>query len=399
MSGRYRNTRYWNLYVLDGQLPWPDFPTTDVVPDFDPASDMSMSFLQRHISDCDANHPGCRVAASSVPTRLIQLVGGNTFRIVESANHLVDPVPYVALSYCWGADQALKLKEDNKTQLQQGLPITTLPIVFHDTITVAKKLGIQYLWIDSLCILQDSDSDWRKESKRMAQVYSGAYITIAAASSATTTESFLNPGPRDYGVYTDAKPKRIPIKDSSGNLVTELLALPENVTSRHYKNPNIRHADPLTKRGWTLQEKLLSTRMISFGLAELEWVCASESACECRTDEENESVHSPRSKQELLGYWYDRLAEYCGRNLTFPKDKLPALAGLARVVGDKLGSKYLAGIWEDDLLGGLTWYVNLDDDPSFSWKFGPLPGFPRDYRAPSWSWASINGRVEITDTE
>jgi Heterokaryon incompatibility protein (HET) len=154
----YHWCKGWALYTFDEQLqPWPNFPTKATLVDFNPSSEASFEFLRHKLSDCLANHPKCQVAEPFTPTRLLWLVDESTFQVVELAKSII--VNYIALSYCWGTDQPLKLLSSNKQQLKQGRPIATLPVIFRDAAEIARKLGILYLWIDSLCIMQDSDSD------------------------------------------------------------------------------------------------------------------------------------------------------------------------------------------------------------------------------------------------
>ncbi|KAF1955442.1 HET-domain-containing protein, partial [Byssothecium circinans] len=259
---------------------------------------------------------------------------------------------YIALSYCWGKDQALKLKAANTEQLEQGLPISNLPIVFLDTIKVARKIGVHYLWIDSLCILQDSIVDWVAESAVMPQIYKSAYLTIAASSSSSTSESYLNPDPAKTAEFV--KPLKF----------------------------------PLLKRGWTLQERLLSTRMISFGVGELEYLCATTTSCECGAgtatndwfDEHglNISAHAVDSREQALHFWYAQVSLYSERDLSKGHDKFPAVSGLARALAPKIGLRYLAGIWEGDLARGLSW-LRRKNPRYFDLRIKCA------YRAPTWS--------------
>ncbi|KAH6880622.1 heterokaryon incompatibility protein-domain-containing protein, partial [Thelonectria olida] len=98
---------------------------------------------------------------------------------------------YATLSHCWGKSHALRLTAETKTRLENGIAITSLGRTFHDAVVVARKMGIQVVWIDSLCVIQDSKEDWEIEASRMAHVYRGALLNIAATSAANTDAGFL----------------------------------------------------------------------------------------------------------------------------------------------------------------------------------------------------------------
>lgn len=393
MKRSYRDPRnIWEFYALNkDQLPWPQCPIKeeDTLPDFDPSSRSSLTFLKKELANCLANHPKCRVADQFTPTRLLSLVDALTFRITKLPKTGI--VHYIALSYCWGKDQALKLVAANEEQLEQGLLISDLPVVFRDTIEVARKIGICYLWIDSLCILQDSTADWQAESAVMPQIYKSAYLTIAASSSSSTTESYLSPDPAKTTEFD--KPLKFLIRNAQGERI-RLAAIPQNRTSRHEWPYQGKHPEPLLKRGWTLQERLLATRTISSGLGELEYICATATSCECGAgtgtnswDEKhcmNISAHAVESQEQALHFWYAQVPLYSERALTYGHDKLPAISGLARVLAPKVESMYLAGIWEEDLARGLSWLRESNPECSDLRIEG-------SYRAPTWSWAALNG--------
>jgi hypothetical protein len=187
-----------------------------------------------------------------------------------------------------------------------------------------------------------------------------------------------------------AKPFRFSIQSPQGNTI-RLFAVPENHTTKHHPG-SIIYPDPLAQRGWTLQEKLLSTRMVSFGMGELEWLCGTATACECvagkysrfleKQHRLNVSAHAINFREGALRFWCAQVSQYSDRTLTYGHDKLPATSGLVRALAPKIGSRYLAGVREGDLARGLAWAwcsrLRID---------GP-------YRAPSWSWASVDGAFE-----
>ncbi|KAF0320296.1 het domain-containing protein [Colletotrichum asianum] len=111
---------------------------------------------------------------------------------------------YVALSHCWGPEQLHPPETtwSNLRQRQECIDLTTLPSTFRDAVLVTRNLGVQYLWIDSLCIVQDDTADWQTESSKMAGYYSNAYLVISAAQAEDSTQGFLD--------AVDAHPYLIP---------------------------------------------------------------------------------------------------------------------------------------------------------------------------------------------
>jgi hypothetical protein len=258
-----------------------------------------------------------------------------------------------------------------------------LPQTFQDAVTIAKNLGIEYLWIDSLCIIQDSIEDWEHECSRMASVYRGALITIAASDAADSSKGFFHD-------YNRAKfdPCELPYWNDTED---EML-----IVSVTYKPSNTANLDEsqsrLSKRGWVLQERLLSQRVLSFRSNRLHWECARF----CYTDNahypyimnrifhniaEKRSIHSLGDLPTAFKYWCDIVATYSYCQLSKGTDKLPAISGLAQAFSKAIGDTYVAGLWRNDIHVGLTW-CTIDYHEEDCVEGTPLP-----YRAPSWSWA------------
>lgn len=200
--------------------------------------------------------------ASTVPTRLIKVDNG--LRLVDAAE--AKSSQYVALSHCWGPlkdDEKFCTYKRNIKQLQANIDFDALPQTFRDAVTVSRGLGIDYIWIDSLCIIQDDDDDWQKESRKMEQVFSAAYCTIGASSAKSSLEGFLaDPSPRS------------------------VVTLPSSGRGPAYACIDIDdfHSDvelaPLNSRGWVLQERALSRRTIFFTSTQVYWECGAGIHCE-----------------------------------------------------------------------------------------------------------------------
>jgi hypothetical protein len=202
---------------------------------------------------------------SSMPTRLINL--GSPLHLVDSAS--IGPSRYVALSHCWGQlseQERFCTSKQNIAQLKESINIHSLPRTFRDAIRVTRGIGIDYLWIDSLCIVQDDKDDWENELTRMEQVFSSAYCTIGASSSKSSMEGFLN----------NRRPRSC-VQLETANIRT--LYVCPNIDDFH-RDVNL---GELNSRGWVLQERVLSRRSIFYTSTQVYWECGAGVHCETLT--------------------------------------------------------------------------------------------------------------------
>jgi hypothetical protein len=157
-------------------------------------SDRTLELALRWLRDCRANHQQCIVSRKEAkpPMRLLELDQPEENHIRVRNTSSVKEVPsYMTLSHCWGTAQFLKLEKETIQQMYDGVEINCLPKTFQHATYVARKLGAHYLWIDSLCILQDSKEDWASESSVMGEIYKGSICNIAATVSASSNDGFL----------------------------------------------------------------------------------------------------------------------------------------------------------------------------------------------------------------
>lgn len=315
---------------------------------------------------------------------------------------------YVALSHCWGGAISLLLTSTTLHSFQMGLPSSELPPNFQDAVRITQELGIRYLWIDSLCILQDSKTDWEQESKNMCSVYRNSCVTIYALIAPGSKAGILNinrspspdPPPAKLRISDDpADNKAVTVlrKDSSRDeYLSDLL----NVSLYHHK------ASALSTRGWTLQETTLSPQQLHYGRRQIYWRCLNgcksadgllpgdDSARFGRSTDleisrvlnwnilQSRGALRPPHTSVTLYYFYLLVVAYSRRRLSYGSDKLPAMSGIAQALHPLLKGDYLAGIWSTDFRCGLLWRL--------SGKKSGHQNVP--YRSPSWSWA-------ITDDE
>ena len=301
---------------------------------------------------------------------------------------------YASLSYCWGTAHPTTLTSSTLDSLRAGINTSDLPQTLRDAIWLAHQLGIPYIWIDSLCIVQDDNSDWARESARMCDTYANSALTIAASRAAASSEGFL--GDRDDRTYIP-----VPFQGDGGS--GEALAFEMAPRTGAYLHEITHMGDePLTARGWAMQERYLSPRTIHFGQSQIYFECTREFTTEDRcarglrpiVGKEEMGVWHPESWGDWIRVsWYDAVGLYSSRALSYETDKLPTVAGLAAHFlstfsrpGDDLGTKgqYLAGLWREDLIRGLRWRTH---------DRAPPGSRPPTYRAPTWSWASMDGKI------
>lgn len=323
--------------------------------------------LKNALYVCNKDHKCKDLIGLTVPTRLLYVSrhGTDNIRVVirseEAELTKRHPAAYAALSYCWGTCPALKSTRFNLADHKRGLSISEMPLTLKDAVRVTRDLGLLYLWVDALCILQDCEEDWQRESGRMGEVYGHAFVTIFAF------------GARDCqgGLFSPADQEPTPISDM----------------------PLLRFVDePLNHRAWALQEWHLSPRRLIFTSYDAIFDCLQGPQQDFGNDIYSHRL-LPSSTLSPMD-WNFLVTNYSSRALTDPLDKLPAISGLAQSF-DKFSNgrngRYLAGLWESHLPLALLWRrISI---PSLLSRLNSAR--PTAYIAPTWSWASINGTVEF----
>ncbi|KAF2663540.1 HET-domain-containing protein, partial [Microthyrium microscopicum] len=324
-----------------------------------PASDESFDFLKSQLNECVRQHPECTNREESRAPKRLLYVGSidEPPHLLRSDSH--SRKRYAALSYCWGGDQALKLTKHTEKALSNSISWDDLPVLLRDAIVVCRRLQIDYLWIDSLCITQGDDEreEWRNEAVHMADIYGNAFVTLFSASCSSPRESFLQP---------------------CNTIVTNdiLVARRSHPKGLHTNIHSENSLDPLEERAWAFQEFHLSPRVIAYTSNEIQWHCQRLNACEpgCAEtvfetvsiqeyDDENRMFlrnHLALTAQtldttELFRMWHRLVERYSKCQLTFPGDRLVALAGLTSKFHSRSKSEYIAGLWKDNLIEDLLW--------------------------------------------
>ncbi|KAH7402294.1 heterokaryon incompatibility protein-domain-containing protein [Phaeosphaeria sp. MPI-PUGE-AT-0046c] len=356
------------------------------------------------ISRCNDEHPECMQQESALPARLLDLSGfldaDDERKLQLYISRPYDQGRYAALSYCWGYSQPVVTTHQNLFQHLQSIRYDSLPQTLQDAIRSAGAIGLKYLWIDALCIIQDSKSDKEREIAKMAQIYQNASVTIVAACATSSAEGFLE--------VRDGTPAALEIPVGCGNDKVGTLSLLPRYYSRRY--------EALHNRAWTLQEIILSPRLLIFGKDSVGWkctaadngmyswtdwngYCASTGLTTLRVGKDGAvtrpamSVYSPdfstyRQSQQaerlplMFRIWKDLIKDYSMRSLTNEDDKLNAIAGIVTYFQKHMDDVYLVGFWKNYLLQDLSWKITRATKPSRK-------------RAPSWSWMALDGPVSF----
>lgn len=414
-----------------------DFPAPRDIPD-NTGHEAVAEKAKQWLLDCKANH-SCETTyktrqANWYPKRLIDV--GSLDQPPRLVLREEDDLKgnYATLSHCWGENpEFLMLTSTNLEDFRQRIPLEELPSSFHDAVVTCQRIGIPYLWVDSLCILQlgeSSDEDWLWHSSEMHRVYQNCELNIAINHAGNPDEGafrsrdpvylqdcyvwseFREPpaGERDHvlrfqahitgqrladiGFYDEKEGKpSSPEDDSQGPKKPWLLSI---FTDKDFSMT--RKVLPLSKRAWVLQEKLLSPRALHFQEDRIAWECAERQTL---SEYLPDSIASQGIGFDCLWQtsfnigsrgvntirYYDFVLEYMERQLSHPdEDKLVAFAAIATHFAEHFKSDYCAGVFRSSLPFALLWEVRF-------WSF-PQPKRADTYRAPSWSWASMDGRVD-----
>jgi len=311
-------------------------------------------------------------------------------------------VSYVALSYCWGADQKHKLTRAGLRSWYREIPYEELLQTIKDAVKVTMDLDQQYLWIDDLCIIQDDNDDKAREIVRMGDIYEQAYVTIIAARSSNAQHGFLHsrfiPGERGY---------QIPYMCKDGRLGSVIL----------WRGREADTSEPTDERAWCLQESVLSRRVLEYGTHNLRWHCTLT-----RVDEDDDRARYARETApyplcdgwleysetvpltgptymrridwtalndvgQFIKAWKGLVSSYTTRQMGCLDDKLLAVSGIARKMNQLTGNTYMAGLWKEALPELLLWHP--EKLPHGKVNPARIP----TYVAPSWSWASFVGEI------
>lgn len=381
------------------------------------ASDVSIDRAREWVQACNKHHKCFPTGvASLLPKRLIDVTNiwqGTALGVKLTQHTNGQRGKYVCLSHCWGSIPIhCSTKTKTLADALNFIKFETLPKNFQDAITLTRELGVQYIWIDSICIIQDDQKDWEVQSEEMAIIYKNAYLTIA---------SVLSPNSMG-GCFSQTMPD---LKLSLVDRTVEPVVIGIRMCDFHGRPSSFNDTQarfPLFQRAWAFQERLLSRRLLYCNFGELAFSCLEGQKCECGSPSLPPHALQERllpnyylnpkyrllmardtkpSKSEIYGYykwWCEIVSRYMHLNITYPNDTLPALSGCARIFSQLSGDQYLAGLWKGSISVNLAWYIEKRADANKPdannaverrvIRFAPKPR-PTSWTAPSWSWASV----------
>ena len=347
------------------------------------------------MNDCIDNHKGCPSLPNPppvLPSRVVDCSDPDHPRLFSASDGQRDH--YVVLSYVWGEDIPNKLTTSNLETYKHEIPIKDQPQTLRDAILTTHRLGLRYIWIDCLCIIQDGDADADKgrELQRMMSYYKDSYVAIIAASAPKVSAGFLQAREDTFGAPSLAFHFVVPNETSSG-----VVYLSSWMAGTSKYEPE---REPIHGRGWCMQEYFLSPRALVFATPTLQYHCHGGTRNIAGADNahwissEREPVTSrdlpkepktPEEQQKIQQAWKLTIENYTKRKISRPSDKLVAFASLAEEFNESVQTPYYAGLWGKTLLFDLLWSKESGK------HYAPRP---KAYRAPSWSWASLDGEID-----
>lgn len=386
-----------------------------------PSSESSLELIWKWFNECP-RYPTSQgfgrhsFSRQSHPKRLLQISGDESapsLKLVDVSADLpsASTIPhYVALSYCWGQSQAKVLRNENLFQWLTDIPHAQLPQTIKDAIYITRVLAFNYIWVDALCIIQNDIRDKHEEIQKMGGIYENAEVTISASRASTCHDGFLQPrNEPGEGSFV------IPFRCRDGQRGTVML----------WHDRSEQWDEPIDRRGWTLQESLISSCMLEFGTHQTRWHCnchrygvphalkpnylvdgwtrdkveQSPVSIDWAPVVELEEVDRFRARvptqthrrleERVIQTWKRLIRNYTRRAVSDPMDRLPALSAIAQRLEGLSTHRYAGGLWFGDVPHLLFWYpVDVE-----SMTRSP------ERAAPSWSWASVTGAIDFIDVK
>lgn len=381
------------------------------------------------INICLQEHAECKrfqentVSSEERPTRVIEILGDSS--VVLRCNMSKEHYDYLALSHMWGTNHKdqIRLIEKRLAEFQRSIPWQELPYIYLEAIYITRQLGYRYLWIDSLCIVQDSNDDWTHEARRMAIVYGNCVCNVAYLFPPGTS-----PPPRDDPRLWNPCIVRSATPEQPGVYIRHLVDTWRQAFPDEHQDWLVQRHWPLFLRAWTFQEYLLSPRTLLYGHKNLMFQCSRlfydemlgpiASTNNATSAQQGRDLSKTRyfsfmlpklsidgttelSSQASLRFMLDYtslVAEYRARILSFHTDRIMAFAGIASAFQSLSSLAYLAGLWWEYLPLQLLWFV--EQKPAAlvrgqypeTFKRGDEVKYTSDVvevevdEAPSWSW-------------
>ncbi|KAF1734921.1 hypothetical protein CRV24_003839 [Beauveria bassiana] len=324
-------------------------------------------------------HQECLSASRAVPRYLVDVGCSESEESVKLVQLGAGDAGYTALSYTSDCGSEVKWRPDSFDAEKKPIRITDLPAMFRDAILVTRKLGVRYIWIDSLCIPENAP-EWERDSEEIGSVYENAYLTVSATGAKNSADGLFFSRPSRTSIQVLYRSSDASV---NGMASVSVLPLSKEVLRSYTEMQN----EPMSKNIWSFQERVLSRRVVHFASDQIYFECMGHFRSEdgllqgARFHSIVKELHSGPDyyrEQTALDRWHSLLRAYGKLEPSTPSEKLRALSNIARAFQRLLGDEYVAGFWKESLIESLCWQ---------SMDCKPLCGST----APSWSWARVNG--------
>lgn len=346
----------------------------------------TFEFIKTWLEDCDKTHSGCRQRRKvPMPKRLVDVSEG-AIRLCELEPD--DGRKYIALSHVWGkaprSERHFMTLRSNIERYKQGILFDDFPRMFQDAVKTTRGLGIQYLWIDALCVIFDQEEDFRDMAMTLEEVFSGAYCVLAASRASSQSTGFLGPRPeREFITLPDKT-------NAKGQLY--LCAAIDDFNRDVLQSP-------LQSRAWVLQERVAARRSVFFTENQLYLECGGGIRCETLSLMHNQTASflgdpefpSTALKAPLIDRinLFQSLYSYYSRLLlSESRDRPLAIAAIEKRLEMAFESPSRNGVFEGSLLHcSLLWCRNIESN-----RLREIPFL--SHRVPSWSWQAHHGIID-----
>ncbi|KAJ3541262.1 hypothetical protein NM208_g4134 [Fusarium decemcellulare] len=365
----------------------------------------SASWARERLEACSSDHKLCLSSRNPafLPTRLVDVRPSDldgSVKLVEGFN-LSGGTQYAALSYVWGEPQLQDGSRTTSSTLQGRLneiPLSSLPKTLQDAIHFTRQLGLDFLWVDSLCIVQNDNDEWNYEAGRMYDVYKNAFVMLGALWGDDCTSGL-------FSACAEWETQQIATLRLGENVWPLHVSREHDVIRLNWEYRWSGSTPPLFQRAWCFQERMVPPRCIFFGRSELIFGCHDGVGCECGIGygPDKPEPLAPENTQLLTASepghglrwlaenpqkaWREVAVAYCGLKLGVESDRLTAIGAVAEQMSyARRKDQYLAGLWSTTLLDDLCWLV-----PRGNWSSGRE--WANGETIPSWSWASRAKRI------
>jgi len=346
-----------------------------------------------------ARHVDSDADEVSLPSRLIEVRGSkqNVHIHLREKRHMTGNEQYMTLSHCWGksSSKSIMLTQNSLASFLKKIDHCSLSCIFQNAVQVVQIFDINFLWIDALCILQDSREDWLTESASMTDVYVNSFLNIAATIAVDSQSGLFQTSRRQI----------------SENVIDISISWIDDLAADQYVCYEMKlfesevDRSSLCQRAWVVQKREMTSHVLHFTKNHLIWKCSCSAAIDALSMRLNRQVNFKRDQARLYDtsslnqfvdfssyqYWASLVRQYAADQLTHSSNKLIAISTLAQSIMRLLRFKgckdtYLAELWKNDLVIELLWCTRNIDSSAFAEGVR----VSSETSSSSWSWASIH---------